>query len=179
MGTRLQVISTAFQANAQESAKRRITTAIGMTVYLLAAPLGALADSGSPQPAAGPTVESAIAAEQEYVRALRENDADAVERMLADDWQVVSTDGGWGQGIRAGFINSIRSGQFIRKTMEISDIKVRLFGNVAVVTERVSTSGTFGAKKQSFDIREIQTDVLVWSGGGWKSVLTHETKIKT
>jgi ketosteroid isomerase-like protein len=133
------------------------------------------ADDGS-QPAAGPTVESAMAAEQEYARALRGNDADAVGRLLADDWQVVSTDGGWGKGIKKGFLDAIRSGQFARKTMEISDIEVRLYGDVAIVTEHVSTSGTFGPKGQAFDVKEVQSDVLVWSDGGWKSILTHETK---
>lgn len=134
------------------------------------------ADDG-PQPAAGPTVESAIGAEQEYARALRENDADEVGRILADDWQVVSTDGGWGKGIKKGFLDAIKSGQFARKTMEISSIEVRLYGNVAIVTEHVSTSGTFGPKGQAFDVREVQSDVLIWNDGGWKSVLTHETKV--
>ena len=145
--------------------------------YLLVVPLGVFAGNDSSQPAAGPTVDSAIAAEQEYARALRENDADAVGRMLADDWDVVSTDGGWGKGIKKDFLDAIRSGQFKRKTMEISDIKVRLHGNVAIVTERVSTSGVFRANAQPFDVREVQTDVLVWGDGGWKSVLTHETKV--
>jgi len=131
----------------------------------------------NPRPAAGPTVDSAIAAEQEYAQALRENDADAVGRLLADDWQVVSTDGGWGIGVKKGFLDAIRSGQFSRKTMEISDIKVRLYGNTAIVTERVSTSGVFGPKAQAFDVKEVQSDVLVWSDGRWKSVLTHETKV--
>ena len=148
-----------------------------MAACLFLAPLGASAADDNPQAAAGPTVESAIAAEQGYARALRENDADAVARILADDWDVVSTDGGWGQGIKNGFVDAIRSGHFTRKTMEISDIKVRLNGNVAVVTERVSTSGTFGIKPQSFDVKEVQTDVLVWGDGGWKSLVTHETKI--
>jgi ketosteroid isomerase-like protein len=144
---------------------------------LLLAPLGVSAANDNPQAAAGPTVASAIAAEQEYARALRENDADAVARILADDWDVVSSDGGWGEEIKKSFVDSIRSGRFTRKTMEISDIKVRLHGNVAIVTERVSTSGTFGAKDQAFDVKEVQTDVLVWSDEGWKSIVTHETKI--
>lgn len=150
----------------------------GMAACLLVASFGVSAADSSSQAAAGPTEESAIAAAQEYARALRENDADAVTRMLADDWDVVSTDGGWGQGIKKGFVDEIRSGHFIRKTMEISDIKVRLNGNVAIVTEHVSTSGTFGIKPRSFDVKEVQTDVLVWGDGGWKSVLTHETKVQ-
>ncbi len=143
---------------------------------LFIAVVGSARADGNPQPAGGPTADSAIATEQEYARALRDNDADAVGRVLADDWQVVNTDGGW-SAAKAPFLDVIRSGQFARKTMEISDIKVRLYGNVAVVTEHVSTSGVFKSKAQAFDVKEVQSDVLVWSDGVWKSVLTHETKV--
>ncbi len=36
--------------------------------------------------------------------------------------------------------------------------------------DRVCVCGTAPA--------EVQTDVLEWEGGGWKSVLTHETNVK-
>ena len=152
-----------------------------MPLLILVLSLGATGPvraDDSAQPTARPTVDSAIATEKKYARALRDNDADAVGRVLADDWQVVNTDGGWGVGVKKNFIAAIKSGQFARKTMEISDIKVRLYGNVAIVTEHLSTSGTFGPKAQAFDVKEVQSDVLVWSDGGWKSVLTHETKLK-
>ena len=60
--------------------------------------------------------------------------------------------------------------------MELSDIRVRLYGSIAVVTSKLHTSGTFMGK--SFDVPERQTDVLRWEDGGWKSVLTHETEIR-
>jgi ketosteroid isomerase-like protein len=131
---------------------------------------------GQPTPVAGPTTENALAAEQELTRAFRMNDADAIGRLLDDDWAVVSTDGGLGDGIRAGFLAAIKSGNFTRKTMEISNPRVRVYGNIALVTTQLATSGTFAGR--SFDVRECQTDVLLWRDGAWKSVLLHETKTK-
>ena len=122
----------------------------------------------------GPTAESAVAAEQQVAQALLANDADAVGRLLTDDWIVVSTYGGVAD--KAGFLGVIKSGDFVRKTMDLSDIRVKLYGNTAVVTSKLNTSGTFMGK--SFSVPERQTDVLVWREGGWKSVLTHETEIR-
>lgn len=133
---------------------------------LLLAPVAAFAVS--------PTEQSATAAEQEVAKALLANDADAVGRLLADDWVVVSTYGGMAD--RDAFLGVIKSGQFTRKTLELSDIRVKLYGNTAVVTSKLHTSGMIMGKP--FDVPERQTDVLIWQDGGWKSVLTHETQIR-
>jgi ketosteroid isomerase-like protein len=145
---------------------------------MLIAPVLMLGMSSSATPTAGPTQESALAAEQEIAQALLANDANAVKSLLDDDWAVVNTDGGLGDGVREAFCTAIESGQFIRKTMklDLSTARVRLYGNIAVVTINLATSGVVGNKP--FDVKERQTDVLKWKDGGWKSVLTHETKIK-
>jgi ketosteroid isomerase-like protein len=171
--------SAASQVKFQEPTKRggmRIVNGILTLVIVcwLLAPVLISRAAGTPKPAAGPTAENALAAEQEVARALLANDADAVGRLLADDWVVISTYGGMGD--RAGFLAVIKSGDFTRKTMDLSDLKVRLYGNMALVTSQLKTSGTLGGK--SFDVAERQTDVLIWQDGGWKSVLTHETQIR-
>jgi ketosteroid isomerase-like protein len=127
------------------------------------------------KPAVGPTAENALAAEQEIARAMGNNDADGITRFLADDWAVIATSGGVGEG-KSIFPDGIKSGYLTRKTFEISEPRVRLYGDVALVTTKVQTSGMFQGKP--FDVTERQTDVLVWKDGGWKSVLTHETKIQ-
>jgi ketosteroid isomerase-like protein len=127
------------------------------------------------KPAGGPTVENALAAEQEIAHAMGNNDADGITRFLADDWAVIATSGGVGEG-KSIFADGIKSGYLTRKTFEISEPRVRLYGDVALVTAKVQTSGMFQGKP--FDVTERQTDVLVWKDGGWKSVLTHETKIQ-
>lgn len=143
---------------------------------LLIAPLEVCWAAG--KPAAGPSKESALAAEQEIAQALQANDADAVGRLLDKDWAVVNTNGGLGDGIREAYCAAIKSRQFTRKTFELdlASARVRLYGNIAVVTVKLATSGSIEGKP--FDVKELQTDVLKWEGGGWKSVLTHETKIK-
>jgi ketosteroid isomerase-like protein len=95
--------------------------------------------------------------------------------MLDKDWIVISTTGGVGEGPSI-FPDGIKSGYLTRKTMELSEPRVRLYGKVAVVTTKVKTSGTFQGKP--FAVLERQTDVLRWENGGWKCVLTHETKIQ-
>jgi ketosteroid isomerase-like protein len=136
----------------------------------------AAGDAGIAKSASGPTVENALAAEQALANALLANDADAVGRLLDDDWTVISTYGGMGVRAREGFLAAIRTGQFSRKTMQLSDASARIYGNVAVVTSRLKTSGVFMGKE--FDLPERQTDVLIWHNGSWKSVLTHETEIR-
>ena len=123
----------------------------------------------------GPTAENALAAEQEIARAMANNDADGITRSLADDWVVIATSGGVAEG-KLVFADGINSGFLTRKTFEISEPRVHLYGDVALVTTKVQTSGTLQGKP--FNVTERQTDVLVWKDGGWKSVLTHETKIQ-
>jgi ketosteroid isomerase-like protein len=122
----------------------------------------------------GPTVENAMAAERDLATAQAKNDADAVGRLLADDWAVVNAHGAMGR--RGGFLDHIRSGALTRTKLELSDMRVRIYGDVAYITEQVDMAGIFGGK--SFEVREMQTDILLWQNGAWKSVLTHETFIR-
>jgi hypothetical protein len=168
------------QIRCQESGKPGLTPiGKGLAMLIIAGlfilPVEIFAGDKS-KPVNGPTAENALAAEQALTQALLANDAEAVGRLLDDDWAVISTDGGLGDGIRAAFLAAIKSGGFTRKTMVISEPRVRIYGNVAVVTTHLATSGLFGGK--SFDVKEVQTDILIWRDGGWKSVLIHETKVK-
>jgi ketosteroid isomerase-like protein len=122
----------------------------------------------------GPTTENALAADQELARAMRDNDTTGIVRMLDKDWAVIATTGGIGEGPSI-FPDGIRSGYLTRKTFSLSEPRVRLYGNTAVVTTKVELSGTF--KGKPFDVQERQTDVWYWKDGGWKCILTHETKM--
>jgi ketosteroid isomerase-like protein len=130
------------------------------------------AAAGKAMPEAGPTAENVMAAEDALARAMRENDADGIARWLSDDWAVISGKGGVGEG-KTIFPEGIKQGYLTRKTFDISEPRVRLYGNVAYVTTKLKTSGMFGGKP--FDVTERQTDIWVWKDGAWKCVLTHET----
>jgi ketosteroid isomerase-like protein len=142
-----------------------------LTVSLLMAPIAIPKVAAAPNPAAGPTAESAMAAEEELTRAMRDNDADGIARSLSDDWAVISARGGVGEG-KSIFPEGIKSGFLKHTAYEVSEPRVRLYGDVALVTTKVHNAGRFGGKP--FDAMERQTDVWLWKDGAWKCVLTHE-----
>ena len=170
-GARLS--SAATQVEVQEPTKRKSIRCVLTLIVasLLIAPIAISKAAGGVKPAAGPTAESAMAAEDELTRAMRDNDADGIARCLSDDWAVISARGGVGEG-KSIFPDGIKSGYLTRKTFQASEHRVRLYGNVALVTTKLHTAGMFGGKP--FDVMERQTDVWVWKDGTWKCVLTHE-----
>ena len=128
----------------------------------------------------GPTKENALEAEKKLGQALRTNDADAFCRLLDPDWAVVSGIGDFDDSV--GESNSIcaamKAGIWTRKTyvMDLANARVRVYGNIATVTFKLSASGPSNHKDWS--VKEVQTDVLRWEDGGWKCVLTHETNVR-
>jgi ketosteroid isomerase-like protein len=140
-------------------------------------PLAARADTPATHHAGtGPTAESALAAEEELARAMRENDADGIARMLSDDWAVINAHGGVGEG-KDIFPEGIRTGALTRTIYDISEPRVRVDGDTAVVTTKLHIAGVFGGKP--FDKMERMSDVFIWKDGRWKAILTHETFIPT
>jgi len=141
-------------------------------VGLLFAPLAKTHAAGDPKPAAGPTTESVLAAEEEFARAMQNNDADGIARCLSDDYAVISAFGGVNEG-KSIFPEGVKQGYLTHKAYEVSEPRVRLYGNVAWVTTKVHNAGTNSGKR--FDVMERETDVWVWRDGNWKCVLTHES----
>ena len=143
--------------------------AIGAIVFACLLVVSAAASQAA---SGGPTPEGAVSADQAIAAAMLANSADRLAPLLADEWIVINTQGGVGS--RDDMLGGIRSGLFTRKTLTLSNARVRLYGNVAVVTSHVATSGELMHK--DFDVQETQTDVLLWKDGAWTSVLLHETK---
>ena len=129
--------------------------------------------------ASGPAIASALSADEAINHAILTANAGALRALLAGDWVVVS---GFGDlADKDGFIDFIgKSGK--RRTMTLSQARVRIYGNTALVTTHLDAAGPFVKEvngklvRRCFDVKERQTDVLVWNGG-WKSVLLHETII--
>jgi len=128
----------------------------------------------------GATAQSALSTDAAINHALLTSDADALAGLLADDWIVVSTQGRIGE--KNNFVAYVRQGDFTRTKMELSEPRIRLYGDTAIVTTQLATAGhqlievDGKVVNKCFDVKERQSDVLVWGNGGWKSVLMHETK---
>jgi ketosteroid isomerase-like protein len=142
---------------------------VGSLIAHIASPKAA----GAAKPAPGPNAESAMAAEDEFTRVMRDNDPDGIASLLSDDWVVISARGEVGEG-KAVFPEAIKSGHLTHTAYEVSEPRVRLYGNVALVTTKVHDAGTSTAKHLPFDAMERKTDVWLWKDGSWKCVLTHE-----
>jgi len=85
--------------------------------------------------------EELLKLENDFARAVTNNDADAVDGFLADDWIIVDPDGGIID--KARFLGVIKSGALSHEMMESADLRIRLYGNTAVVTGLTTTKGKF------------------------------------
>lgn len=177
-GARSSSVATSVEVQELKRKSTRILKGILalIAVGLLIAPMTTPKVAGAAKPAAGPTAESALAADDELTKALRDDDVDSIARLLSDDWAVISARGQVGEG-KSIFPNAIKSGRLKHTAYESSEPRVRVYGNVALVTTRLHNAGSslVGSEHKPFDAMEIQTDVWLWKNGGWKCVLTHES----
>jgi len=106
-------------------------------------------------------------------RAMVTNDADAIGQFMGDDWIIIGSDGG--ECDKATFLGLVRSGTLSHDVMESHDMKVRVYGDTAVVTGRGVSGGKF--QGQPFHEVERVSCVFVRQKGQWRCVLTHLSRI--
>jgi uncharacterized protein YciI/ketosteroid isomerase-like protein len=131
--------------------------------------------AGNTNPPTGPTAENALAADQALAKALQNNDTLEIVRMLDKDWAVITSHGDIAEGPDV-FPSGIRTGSRTLTKMELSEPRVRLFGNVAVVTAKVRLGVVVRGKPMEFNL--CQTDTWLWKNGAWKCILTQESTLK-
>src|SRR4029077_2951223 len=116
--------------------------------------------------------EELLKLDNEFAEAIVRNDLDGIGRLVADDWIIIEPHGGIVD--RAGFFEVIKSGALTHEMMESEDLRVRVYGDSAVVTGITRTKGKFMG--QEFSTQERATDVFVKRDGRWQCVLTHLTR---
>lgn len=116
--------------------------------------------------------EEVLRLEKEFSQAIVKNDAGAVGRFLADDWIIIDPDGGIIDRTR--FLGVIESGALTHEMMESADIRVRIYGNAAIVTALTTTRGKFSG--QVFTTQERATDVFVKQNGRWRCAISQLTR---
>lgn len=108
--------------------------------------------------------------EHVWVRALEEHDVPVLQRILADDFIDTSYRGRLRTkaDLLAGRVSADIASE------RLSELKVRVFGNTAVVTGLNTVTGT----KQAWAARVRFTDVFVRRNGRWQAVSAQETLYK-
>ena len=107
--------------------------------------------------------------EREFGKAMIQNDADAIGRLLSDDWIIIDPDGSVIDKSR--FLAMIRSSALKHEAMDSEDIRVRNYGDSATVTAVTHSRTKYLGKE--FTTHERATR----KNGRWQCALTHLTTL--
>ncbi len=124
--------------------------------------------------AQGGSVEQSIKAMTEQWRqASLKGDAATFDKQLADDHIGINVLGV--TRTKAQVLENIKSGKVKYEAIEISDVKVRVYGDTALVNYAANVKGHFGATDISGQWRVVR--VFVKRKGKWQSVSFQATRI--
>jgi ketosteroid isomerase-like protein len=100
-------------------------------------------------------------------------DTEAMDALLSDDWVVIEPDGNLVS--KAQNARNFKDGSVAFEAMDPSEVKVRVYGDAAVVTSRVHVK--LKVKGEKVDTHVRVTEVYVRQGGKWQCVSTQVTSI--
>ena len=115
-----------------------------------------------------PDAATIRALESKWVDAYKQRQIATVASLLADDYFITLEDGStYG---KVGFI-SYNAGSLRVDIAEVSDVKIRMHDNIAVVTAAYHERGVLGGKP--YDYHDRLTDVWMKNGGKWQLIASH------
>ena len=112
--------------------------------------------------------------ETDRAAAVVKGDADAVAKQTSDDYTLININGQISG--KAQTMDAIKSGQIKLTQDDLSDMKVHVYGNTAVVTGKADVKGVVSGKEMSGPV--AFTRVWVKKGGKWESVAFQQTKVQ-
>jgi uncharacterized protein (TIGR02246 family) len=132
------------------------------------------AQEGAAGNASGPVAQALIDLENQWAKASKAADGDAVAPMLAEDFVQVDSDGSL-RG-KSEIIARMKKSKWT--TNELSDMKVMVHGDSAVVTGRWTGNGTNGDGK-AINAKERWADTWVkMANGKWQCVASASAPMK-
>jgi ketosteroid isomerase-like protein len=121
-------------------------------------------------------VEQAVAQmERDWAAALLKRDVATIERIVADDFIGLDGDGGT-TFTKASHLEEVKTGVATWESANVDNIKVRVFGDTAVVTVLQTQKSKYKGKDNSG--RYPITDIFVRRNGKWQIVAEHLNTIK-
>jgi ketosteroid isomerase-like protein len=125
--------------------------------------------SEDPTPAA--LLSELMEVEEAFNRAMISNDVSKIAACIADDWALVTPE--VGVVSRASILRVIASGELTHDMMTKDVARVKVYGDIALVTARGRNTGSFKGQRIAAD--EWITDVYRNVAGRWLCLLTHLT----
>lgn len=111
--------------------------------------------------------------EHAFNRAMVSNDVGAISDCITEDWVLVTPEAG--VIARERILHVIGNGDLRHDTMTKEVGRVKVYGDVAVVTARGQNTGAFKGRPIAAD--EWVTDVYRKVDGRWRCALTHLTPV--
>jgi ketosteroid isomerase-like protein len=100
-------------------------------------------------------------------------DIATLDKYTSDDYVLINMNGRMTG--KAEMIEGFKSGSSKLTSDELSDVKVRVYGNTAVVTAKADVKGTLGGADATGTI--LYTRVYVKKDGRWQSVSMQQTRV--
>jgi len=145
-----------------------LTLFVSLVVAAVVAPAIAQSDSTS---GANKEIQDL---ERQWPQAAKKQDVAPLQSLLADDYTLTNP---VGQIVpKAVFVEKIKDGSFKIESMEYSDLKVRVYGDAAVVTGRLALKGNWEGTDVSGDY--AITDTFVKLAGKWREVAGQVTRVE-
>jgi len=110
-----------------------------------------------------------LAAEAKWNEAYKRNDVGALNSLLADDFIITVEDGSTFS--KAGYIAYASEGVLRVEISEMSNLKVILHGDVAIVTGTYHEKGM--TKGKPYEYHDRLTDVWLNTDGKWQLIAAH------
>ncbi|MBI3477779.1 MAG: nuclear transport factor 2 family protein [Acidobacteria bacterium] len=107
--------------------------------------------------------------EEKWTESYKNHQIDMLSSMLADDFVITVEDGNTYS--KSGYISHTADASVHVDVAEISDLKVRMHGNIAVVTGAYHERGKSNGKP--YEYHDRLTDVWMKVGGNWQVIASH------
>jgi ketosteroid isomerase-like protein len=130
--------------------------------------------SAKAQDAGNGDVEKMISKmEDDWAAALLNADLAAIDRIEAPDYTLADQDGNL--MTRSQSDAELKAGDYKATAFKNDEVKVRVYGDTAIVSGLETETSTYKGKDSSGQYRF--TDVFVKRDGGWQAVATHTSKV--
>jgi ketosteroid isomerase-like protein len=107
--------------------------------------------------------------EEKWTESYKQRRIDILSTLLAEDFVITVEDGSTFS--KAGYISHSADSDVRVEVAELSDLKVRMHGNTAVVTGAYHERGESHGKR--YEYRDRLTDVWLKVGNGWRVLCSH------
>ena len=119
------------------------------------------------------TEDQIMKMEKDRAAAVVRGDVAVLEKQTTDDYTFINRNGQLAG--KSETMSALKSGDIKITANNVSDLKVRVYGNTAIVTGRTDTKGTMAGRDISGPV--LFTRVYVKKDGRWQSVAFQQTPI--